>query len=62
MDYMGQKNYTPLENFDADKFVELVKQCKNENDKLRQELEKAADDFREKAFENAKLAVKLLEK
>ena len=62
MDYMGQKNYIPLEDFDADEFVKLVTHCGEENDKLRHELKRVASDFREKAFMNAKLAVKLLEK
>lgn len=62
MDYLGQKNYVPLEAFDEDEFVRIVELCGEENDKLRENLKEASKIFSEKALLNAQLAVGLLEK
>jgi len=60
MDYMGQKNYVPLENFSIMDFVKSVEFCDKEKEQLRAELSESALKLREKALLNAKLASELI--
>ncbi len=60
MEYMHQKNYVQLSEFDFDKFVKVLEDVLDNSDLLRKQLEKELIPIREKAKENAFLALELL--
>lgn len=61
MDYMHQKNYVILEQFSAESFTAVSETVLQNEDKLKAELTMALSPIREKAKENAFLAMELLE-
>lgn len=60
MDYMNQKNYLRLEDFSGSEFAKMGKECIENEAALRQQLKEGSVYLREKAKENARLAVELL--
>ncbi len=62
MNYMKQEKYVELEEFDEEIFGDMLETSIKEMDVLRGQLEKDLEPLREKAKQNALLAIKLLEK
>ena len=60
MDYMKQDNYVELKDFNEEKFAKLMNDSMDNLEKLRLQLEKDTAQLREKAKENAQLAINLL--
>ena len=60
MEYMHQKNYVNLEDFSAEAFTEVSEEVLKNPDLLRENLVTALAPIREKARENAFLAMELL--
>lgn len=61
MEYMNQKNYIPLENFCSDEFFETAQNVLKNSQELTAQLKKESAPLREKAKQNAYLAIKMLE-
>ncbi len=61
MEYMNQKNFVELKNFSGECFFRLMSECIENLDVIKEKLKKDSLPLREKAKENAYLAVKLLE-
>ena len=62
MEYMNQKRFLELEAFSGDSFTKLMYDCLDNLEAVRSELEVSSVSLREKAKENAKLAIELIEK
>lgn len=62
MDYMNQKNYLQLQDFNGKDFLNTAVNCIENEKTLREQLKKDSIPLRDKAKENAFLAMKLLEK
>ena len=60
MEYMNQKTYVELENFNEEEFKNIVFSCLQNSDTLRRELCEKSKPLREKAKQNAQLAIELL--
>ena len=60
MEYMGQNNYVELDGFSAEQFTKLVDDCIENLETVKTELEKSSEKLREKAKNNAQLAVDLV--
>ena len=61
MEYMHQKNYIDLESFDFEKFNSVTENVLDNSAELRTRLSEELVPLREKAKENAFLAMELLE-
>lgn len=61
MEYMHQKNYVTLEKFNEESFTEISEKVLENREQLREELTSALAPIRQKAKENAYLALELLE-
>ena len=61
MEYMKQERYIELENFDDEEFGKMLNDAIVNMDELKSQLEKDSEPLREKAKQNALLALKLLE-
>ena len=62
MEYMNQKTYVKLENFDEEEFKNIAFSCLDNSEELRKELCEKSKPLREKAKQNAHLAIDLLSK
>ncbi len=62
MDYMEQRRYLPAENLAPGQLEKLIDGCMEQYDQCRAELKKNVALLREKAEENARFAVELLDK
>ncbi|MBE7033171.1 MAG: polysaccharide pyruvyl transferase CsaB [Ruminococcaceae bacterium] len=62
MEYMHQKNYVELDEFGFENFLKVLEEVLENSDLLRSQLEKELIPIREKAKENAFLALELLKK
>lgn len=62
MEYMHQKNFIELEGFNAAEFSNIVSECVKNEENLKAQLETESQPLREKARQNAVLAVELLGK
>lgn len=60
MEYMHQKNFVELSEFSFDSFVKVLKDVLDNSEQLRNQLENELVPIREKAKENASLALNLL--
>lgn len=60
MEYMNQKTYVELEKFNEEEFKNIVFSCLQKSTMLRQELCEKSKPLREKAKQNAHLAIELL--
>lgn len=60
MDYMGQKYYVPADEFDENKFNEILNIITDNKDKLSTVLAARREELRIKAAENAKIAAMLI--
>ena len=60
MEYMNQKTYVELEKFNEEEFKNIVLSCLQNSNALRQELCENSKPLREKARQNARLAIELL--
>ena len=58
---MKQERYIELENFDDEEFGKMLNDAIVNMDELKSQLEKDSEPLREKAKQNALLALKLLE-
>ena len=61
MDYMKQERYLELEKFDEEKFSEMLGDAIINIEELKSQLEKDSQPLREKAKQNALLALELIE-
>jgi len=61
MEYMNQKTYVELEGFSGDKFFDVALSCIENKEQMKQQLRIDSQPLREKARDNARLALKLLE-
>ncbi len=62
MEYMNQTNYLEVKDFSSEKFLSLALKCIDELGELKCSLEKSSEVLREKAKQNAKLAIDLIKK
>ena len=62
MEYMNQKTYVELENFNEEEFKKIALSCIENSAELKKNLEEKSKPLREKARQNALLAVNLLNK
>lgn len=62
MEYMNQTTYVELEEFSEDEFRDIAFSCLKNSKALRQELCEKSKPLREKATQNAHLAIELLNK
>lgn len=62
MEYMNQENYIELAGFSAESFLSIAENVSGNLQNLCEKLKKESEPLREKARENAKLAIELLEK
>lgn len=60
MQYMNQNTYVELEGFNSEEFSKIANECIENSDKLKEKLASESIPLREKAKENAYLAVNLL--
>lgn len=60
MEYMGQKAYVNLENFDGNEFAQLILKCGKEEIEIKKSLYETTSVLKNKANENASLAIELL--
>lgn len=60
MEYMHQENYVELEKFDVDTFSAITENVSENLENLCEKLKKESEPLREKAKENAQLAIGLL--
>ena len=62
MEYMSQNNFVKLEEFNSENFTNLLDKCIENLDSIKAQLEQASVVLKEKAEENAVLAVNLIKK
>ena len=62
MEYIGQENFLSAENLKKYELIKMVNEGLNNSQNIRIELGKKLDIMRDKAKENAKLAIELLDK
>ena len=60
MEYMNQRAYVELQSFSGRKFADIAKNCVENSQTMKKQLEEDSMHLREKAKENALLAIKLL--
>ena len=60
LDYIGQTHYVDAKNIASDVFVDTVNDCFLRRFKIKEEFEKRICELSKKAFDNAKIAIKLL--
>lgn len=60
MQYMNQKNYIHIENFNSEEFTKMFVECKNNLDTIKRDIKTASDKLRIEAQKNARLAIELL--
>lgn len=61
MEYMNQKNYIDIKEFDSEGFIKMLAELEENIEKYREKLKKSSEELKKKAEENAILAVKLAE-
>ena len=60
MEYMNQKTYIELENFSKEEFSDMAMECIGNVSAIKEALEKASVQLREKAKQNACFAIDLI--
>lgn len=62
MQYINQPSAGHVSSLEFEKIIEIVDYVWNRRDEIRRELEETTETLRNKALENAKIAVELIEK
>ena len=62
MEYMNQKKYVELSDFNAETFFEMVLECGKNSEQMKAELKKTSAPLRKRARENAQMAIDLLKR
>mgnify|MGYP004561614853 CR=1 FL=1 len=62
MEYMNQKKYVELSDFNAETFFEMVLECGKNSEQMKAELKKTSAPLRKRARENAQMAIELLKR